>query len=36
MIILGRKSNSWFYVVLSFIFAAIIGGILMLIAKILN
>ncbi|NQX83553.1 MAG: hypothetical protein HRS50_02485 [Mycoplasmataceae bacterium] len=36
MILLGTKSNTWFYVVVSFIISAIVGGILMLIAKIIN
>ncbi len=35
MIILGKASNTWLYVIVS-CFASLIGGILMLIAKILN
>ncbi len=36
MIIIGKGSNSWLYVVMAFICAAIIGGVLMLIAKIID
>ncbi len=36
MIILGKASNSWLYVVMAFVCAALIGGILMLIAKIID
>ena len=36
MIILGIASNSWAYVIVSFFISAIIGGVLMLIAKLLN
>ncbi len=36
MIIIGKASNSWLYVVMAFICAAIIGGILMLIAKLID
>ncbi len=36
MIILGKEANTWVYVAVSFFMSAIIGGVLMLIAKILN
>lgn len=36
MIILGKGANTWVYVGVSFIMSALIGGTLMLIAKILN
>lgn len=36
MIIIGKGSNSWLYVVMAFVCAALIGGILMLIAKIID
>ncbi len=35
-IILGKASNTWTFVIAAFVGAALIGGILMLIAKILN
>ncbi len=36
MIVLGKASNSWLFVVLAFFAAALVGGILMLIAKIID
>ncbi len=36
MIILGKASNSWLYVIMAFVCAAVIGGILMLIAKLID
>ncbi len=36
LIILGKASNTWTFVAAAFLGAALIGGILMLIAKILN
>ncbi len=36
LILLGKESNTWVYVAVSFGMSALIGGIAMLIAKILN
>lgn len=36
LIILGKEANTWVYVVVSFFMGGLIGGIAMLIAKILN